>query len=168
MATYLRGRRFAVRIGSNQSSERAIAAGVVQGSKVGSKLFNIYINDSPSNCQTRLCLFADDTAIMSTGAFNNITNELNSNLDLLVTTQLSRKYQSMIPVTPGGNGALGLFYFQLSWRLNPPLHEDEPQKEMSQLALIRANMEGHPPGTKPKTPTRLTRPEIAYTSAKIR
>ncbi|GBN80438.1 hypothetical protein AVEN_196685-1 [Araneus ventricosus] len=33
MATYLRGRRFAVRVGSNLSSERAIAAGVVQGSK---------------------------------------------------------------------------------------------------------------------------------------
>ncbi|GBM81257.1 hypothetical protein AVEN_236457-1 [Araneus ventricosus] len=53
MATYLRGRRFAVRVGSNLSSERAIAAGVVQGSKVGPKLFNIYINDipSPRNCQ---------------------------------------------------------------------------------------------------------------------
>ncbi|GBO33469.1 putative RNA-directed DNA polymerase from transposon X-element [Araneus ventricosus] len=85
MATYLRGRRFAVRVGSNLSSERAIAAGVVQGSKVGPKLFNIYVNDilSPRNCQTRLCLFADDTAVMSTGASNNITDELNSYLDLL-------------------------------------------------------------------------------------
>ncbi|GBM54979.1 putative RNA-directed DNA polymerase from transposon BS [Araneus ventricosus] len=85
MATYLRGRRFAVRVGNNLSSERAIAAGVVQGSKVEPKLFNIYVNDipSPRNCQTRLCLFADDTAVMSTGASNNITDELNSYFDLL-------------------------------------------------------------------------------------
>ncbi|GBN34408.1 hypothetical protein AVEN_124597-1 [Araneus ventricosus] len=85
MATYLRGRRFAVRVGSNLFSERAIAAGVVQRFKVGPKLFSIYINDvpSPRNCQTRLCLFADDTAIMSTGASNNITKDQNSYLDLL-------------------------------------------------------------------------------------
>ncbi|GBM31657.1 putative RNA-directed DNA polymerase from transposon X-element [Araneus ventricosus] len=85
VATYLRGRRFSIRVGSNLPSERAIAAGLVQGSKVGRKFFNIYINDIPSsrNCQTRLCLFADDTAVMSTGASNNITNELNSYLDLL-------------------------------------------------------------------------------------
>ncbi|GBN41971.1 RNA-directed DNA polymerase from mobile element jockey [Araneus ventricosus] len=75
------------------SSERAIAAGVVQGSKVGPKLFNIYINDipSPRNCQTRLCLFSDDTAIKSTGASDNITNELNSYLDLLGKWMISWK-----------------------------------------------------------------------------
>ncbi|GBN45511.1 putative RNA-directed DNA polymerase from transposon X-element [Araneus ventricosus] len=93
MATYLRGRRFAVRVGSNLSSERAIAAGVVQGSKVGPKLFNIYVNDipRPRNCQTRLCLFADDTAVMNTGASNNITDELNSYLDLLGKWMISWK-----------------------------------------------------------------------------
>ncbi|GBO40569.1 putative RNA-directed DNA polymerase from transposon X-element [Araneus ventricosus] len=93
MATYLRGRRFAVRVGSNLSSERAIAAGVVQGSKFGPKMFNIYINDIPSrsNCQTRLCLFVDDTAIMSTSASNNITKDLNSYLDLLGKWMISWK-----------------------------------------------------------------------------
>ncbi|GBN62782.1 putative RNA-directed DNA polymerase from transposon BS [Araneus ventricosus] len=85
MATYLRGRRFAVRVGSSLSSERAIVAEVVQGSKIGPKMFNIYINDIPipRNCQTRLCLFADDNAIMNTGASNNITENLNSYLDQL-------------------------------------------------------------------------------------
>ncbi|GBO07477.1 hypothetical protein AVEN_95642-1 [Araneus ventricosus] len=34
MATYLRGKRFAVRVGSDVSSERAIDAGVAQGSKI--------------------------------------------------------------------------------------------------------------------------------------
>ncbi|GBL86593.1 putative RNA-directed DNA polymerase from transposon X-element [Araneus ventricosus] len=46
-------------------------------------MFNIYINGipSPRNCQTRLCLYADDTAIMSTGESNNIMEDLNSYLD---------------------------------------------------------------------------------------
>ncbi|GBO43863.1 RNA-directed DNA polymerase from mobile element jockey [Araneus ventricosus] len=93
MATCLRGRRFSIRVGSNLSSERAIAAGVVQGSKVGPKFFNICINDIPSsrNCQTRLCLFVDDTAVMITGASCNITNELNSYLDLLGKWMISWK-----------------------------------------------------------------------------
>ncbi|KAF8788830.1 putative RNA-directed DNA polymerase like protein [Argiope bruennichi] len=78
MATYLRGRHLTVRVGSNLSSERIIEAGVVQGSKIGPILFNIYINDipSPRNCQTQLCLFADDTAIMSTGGIRHKYKEL--------------------------------------------------------------------------------------------
>ncbi|GBM99653.1 putative RNA-directed DNA polymerase from transposon X-element [Araneus ventricosus] len=85
MATYLPGRRFAVRIGSNRSSEHAIVAGVVQGSKIGPVLFNIYVNDipSPRNCQTRLCLFSDDTAVMSTGESNDVMTELKNYLEQL-------------------------------------------------------------------------------------
>ncbi|GBN07685.1 putative RNA-directed DNA polymerase from transposon X-element [Araneus ventricosus] len=68
IATYLRGKHCAIRAGNSLSLERAIAGGVDQGSKVGPCLFNIYVNDipSPRNCQTKICLFADDTAIMST------------------------------------------------------------------------------------------------------
>ncbi|GBL81269.1 putative RNA-directed DNA polymerase from transposon X-element [Araneus ventricosus] len=85
MATYLRGRRFAVRVGSNLSSELAINAGVVQGSKIGPVLFNIYVSDisSPRNFQTRLCLFADGTAVMSTGESNDMMPELNNYLEQL-------------------------------------------------------------------------------------
>ncbi|GBN26589.1 RNA-directed DNA polymerase from mobile element jockey [Araneus ventricosus] len=48
-------------------------------------MFNIYVNviPSPRNCQTRLCLFADDTAIMSTGASNKVMEDLNSYPDQL-------------------------------------------------------------------------------------
>ncbi|GBN22667.1 putative RNA-directed DNA polymerase from transposon X-element [Araneus ventricosus] len=85
MATYLRGRRFAVRVGNDLPSERAIDAGVTQGSKIGSILFNIYVNDipSPRNCQTRLCLFADDTAVMSTGESIKVIDDLNYDLEQL-------------------------------------------------------------------------------------
>ncbi|GBM41374.1 hypothetical protein AVEN_21104-1 [Araneus ventricosus] len=48
-------------------------------------MFNIYVNNipSPRNCQTRLCLFVDDTTIMSTGASNKIMEDLNCYLDQL-------------------------------------------------------------------------------------
>ncbi|GBN92573.1 hypothetical protein AVEN_173202-1 [Araneus ventricosus] len=74
-------------VGSRLSSEGAIAAGVVHGPKIGPKMFNIFLNDIsfPRNCQSRLSLFADDTAIMSTGASNKIMEELNSYLDRLAT-----------------------------------------------------------------------------------
>ncbi|GBN28315.1 putative RNA-directed DNA polymerase from transposon X-element [Araneus ventricosus] len=83
IATYLRGRHFAIRVGNSLSSERAIDSGVVQGSKVGPYLFNIYVNDipSPRNCQTKICLFADDTAVMSTGASTHVMTSLNEYLD---------------------------------------------------------------------------------------
>ncbi|GBN97299.1 putative RNA-directed DNA polymerase from transposon X-element [Araneus ventricosus] len=85
IATYLRGRHFAVLVGNYLSSERSIAAGVVQGSKVGPYLFNSYVNDiaSPRNCQTKLCLFADDTAVMSTGASDHVVTYFNDYLDRL-------------------------------------------------------------------------------------
>ncbi|GBN27840.1 putative RNA-directed DNA polymerase from transposon BS [Araneus ventricosus] len=85
IATYLRGRHFAIRVGNSLTSERAIDAGVVQGSKVGPYLFNIYVNDipSPRNCQTKICLFADDTAVMSTGASAHVMTSLNEYLDQL-------------------------------------------------------------------------------------
>ncbi|GBM07380.1 putative RNA-directed DNA polymerase from transposon X-element [Araneus ventricosus] len=85
IATYLRGRHFVVRVGNSLSSERAIAAGVVQGSKVGPYLFNSYVNDiaSPRNCQPKICLFADDTAVMSTGASDHVVTYFNDYLDRL-------------------------------------------------------------------------------------
>ncbi|GBM89008.1 putative RNA-directed DNA polymerase from transposon BS [Araneus ventricosus] len=85
IATYLEGRLFIVRVGNNLSSERVIRTGEVQGSKVGPKLFNIFVNDipSPRNCQTQLCLFADDTAIMSTGTAQTIMENLNNYLTQL-------------------------------------------------------------------------------------
>ncbi|GBN59115.1 hypothetical protein AVEN_31455-1 [Araneus ventricosus] len=97
LATYVRGRRFAVRVGSNLSSGRAIDAGIVQGSNNELILFNIYVNGipSPRNCQTRLCLFVDDTVVMSTGETNDVTAEHNKYLQqlgkLLITWKIKVK-----------------------------------------------------------------------------
>ncbi|GBL76265.1 hypothetical protein AVEN_234520-1 [Araneus ventricosus] len=65
--------------------ERAIDAGVVQRFNVEPYLFNIYVNDipSPRNCQTKICLVADDPAIMSTGASDHVMTHLNDYLGQL-------------------------------------------------------------------------------------
>ncbi|GBN18837.1 putative RNA-directed DNA polymerase from transposon BS [Araneus ventricosus] len=78
IATYLQGRHFIVRVGSNLSSERVIKDRIVQGSKVGPKLFNISVNDIPipRNCQIQLCLLANDTAIMSTSTQQTVMENL--------------------------------------------------------------------------------------------
>ncbi|GBM04213.1 hypothetical protein AVEN_41029-1 [Araneus ventricosus] len=67
------------------SPQNVIRAGVVQGSKVGPILFNIFVNDipSPRNCQTQRCLFADDIAVMSTGTSQTIMEDLNTYLTQL-------------------------------------------------------------------------------------
>ncbi|GBM61590.1 hypothetical protein AVEN_102343-1, partial [Araneus ventricosus] len=70
-----------VRVGNSFSSGRTIEAGVVQGSKLGPQCFSIFVNDITRNQETLLCMYADDTAIMSTGVSQQaITDNLNSYL----------------------------------------------------------------------------------------
>ncbi|GBN66006.1 RNA-directed DNA polymerase from mobile element jockey [Araneus ventricosus] len=81
MNSYLHGRGFTVRVGNSFSSGRSIEAGVVQGSKLGPQCFSIFVNDITRNQETLLCMYADDTAIMSTGVSQQeITDNLNSYL----------------------------------------------------------------------------------------
>ncbi|GBO32952.1 hypothetical protein AVEN_202934-1 [Araneus ventricosus] len=56
-------------------------ASVVQGSRLGPHCFNIFINGICQMPDTELCLFADDTAIMSSGPNADTTmTRLNSHL----------------------------------------------------------------------------------------
>ncbi|GBL73933.1 putative RNA-directed DNA polymerase from transposon BS [Araneus ventricosus] len=79
--SYLKNRNFTVRVGKELSTPRTTEAGVVQGSRLGSHCFNIFITDICQMPNTQLALFADDTAIMCTGPdkTSNVAN-LNKHL----------------------------------------------------------------------------------------
>lgn len=63
--SYLKDRTFKVKIDDKHSYERQIPAGVPQGGVLSSTLFLIYVNDIPKDNNTKLALFADDTAIIA-------------------------------------------------------------------------------------------------------
>lgn len=66
---YLRGRSFAVALGTVRSDTRAVMAGVPQGSVLGPVLYNIYLADIPLPQGGELLLiYADDIMVASTHA----------------------------------------------------------------------------------------------------
>ncbi|GBN77820.1 putative RNA-directed DNA polymerase from transposon BS [Araneus ventricosus] len=81
LQSYLKGGSFVVRVDKELSTPRTTEAGVVQGSRLGPHCFNIFINDICQMSNTELCLFADDTAIMSSGkTADSIMTNLNNHL----------------------------------------------------------------------------------------
>ena len=85
LRSYLTGRVQYVKMGLYLSKTLGISCGVTQGSVLGPKLFNVYINDIFGVSQLlKLILFADDTNIFfSTNNYNDLVNMVNEELNKL-------------------------------------------------------------------------------------
>lgn len=79
--SYITNRRFRVNIDGHWSKYYKVAAGVPQGSVLGPIFFLIYVHDLPTSPCTKICKFADDTAIYSSSlsppnAIQNVQDHL--------------------------------------------------------------------------------------------
>ena len=82
--SYLLNRKQVVRLGGKMSSEVVMKYGVPQGSILGPLFFILFINDLPLHVTSQLDLYADDTTIIDSSDFSNI-----SNLELSLNSSVS-------------------------------------------------------------------------------
>ena len=66
IASYLKNRSLQTVVNGTKSEKQSIAAGVPQGSILGPVLFLYYLNDIPRRGDTKIAVFADDTAVYAT------------------------------------------------------------------------------------------------------
>ncbi|GFW94104.1 RNA-directed DNA polymerase from mobile element jockey [Trichonephila clavipes] len=116
--SFLNNRSFAVRVNDTHSSTKQIRAGAPQGALLSPTLFNIYVNDIPKTRQTTVCLYADDTAILTQSTNKNcITHFLHKHL-----AELEDWYKKWkISINPGKTEAV-FFSLGNSTRKPPPIH----------------------------------------------
>ena len=81
--SFLIGRNQTVILEGQNSDELKVTSGVPQGSVLGPILFLLYINDLPENVQSKVRLFADDTAIYLAVGKQNNPQQLQDDLDQL-------------------------------------------------------------------------------------
>lgn len=68
VSKFLTNRTFCVHIGNGKSQQYNIEFGLPQGAVLIPTLYNIYTHDIPKNPNTKLALFADDTAFYATSS----------------------------------------------------------------------------------------------------
>jgi Reverse transcriptase (RNA-dependent DNA polymerase)/Endonuclease-reverse transcriptase len=73
--SFLKDRAFQVQVSGTNSQNTPLPAGVPQGSILSPTLFLYYINDIPQHPQTKISLFADDTAVIAQSTLPNQTNK---------------------------------------------------------------------------------------------
>lgn len=84
--SFLTNRNFMVKVNETLSTPRNISAGLPQGSVLSPTLFNVYTSDIPRMADTKLALFADDTALFT--AHEDIfiaQNRIQNNLEELIS-----------------------------------------------------------------------------------
>ncbi|GFW59861.1 probable RNA-directed DNA polymerase from transposon X-element [Trichonephila clavipes] len=81
LKSYISDRSFTVKINRTFPQVRPAKAGVAQGSILGPVLFNLYVNDILKTTNTMICMYADDTAILSRHYNpNTLTQNINEHL----------------------------------------------------------------------------------------
>ena len=75
-SSYLTNRQQIVVIDGEKSFTREVKAGIPQGSKLGTILSLIYINDITLDIESDIQNFADDTSLLATGKTTEITSEI--------------------------------------------------------------------------------------------
>ena len=70
--SHLTGRKQAVRLGGEESSEAPMEHGVFQGSILGPLFFTLCINHLPLHVSSQVDLYVDDTTLTASAHFNNL------------------------------------------------------------------------------------------------
>ena len=83
LRSFLKDRKFVVKIGTDVSSTKTISTGVPQGAVLSPSLYNLYCSDIPTDDNSTIAQFADDTSILSQNhsletAINNLQQSLNN------------------------------------------------------------------------------------------
>ena len=88
---FLSNRRQRVRVNDSISSWKPVISGIPQGSILGPILFTLYVNDIPSQLQSIISMYADDTKLFSTLLSGDAVNTLI--IDLKTLEEWSEKFQ---------------------------------------------------------------------------
>ena len=93
-SSYLKGRKQFVDISNISSPQENVTCGVPQGSILGPLLFTIYVNDMCSAINSDLCLYADDSMLITSGKDvkcieRTLKSEMDNINDCLVQNRLS-------------------------------------------------------------------------------
>ena len=91
ITAFLNDRRQRVRVKDNISTWKPVVSGIPQGSILGPILFTLFVNDIPSQLQSIIAMYADDTKLFASIISDNPTNTLISDLKLL--EEWSEKFQ---------------------------------------------------------------------------
>lgn len=85
ITSYLSGRTFQIIINDEKSTTRHAKAGVLQGSILGSTLYNLYTVDLPNFYHSKIALYADDTALYTKSININLAlKHLQQDLNILI------------------------------------------------------------------------------------
>lgn len=124
--SYLQDRTFAIKLHNATSATKAIRAGVPQGTVLSPTLFSLYIADIPKTEQTKILMYADDTAIYSSAfAMEDARVAINRHVNIIKPYLDTWKIKLNVPKSE----LLVVTRKRTNIDFNPPLQIDNIQIE---------------------------------------